>query len=1029
MNLRLTNLLQVRPGEAKMVALVAALFGVMEAGRGIGSNTVDALFFLRFGVQFLPYMFIVLGVATFVMAVTYTAALGQLNRRDLYAAILALFALIVLLEWIAIHLDLPLLYPILWVSINVISAVLALQVWHVAGEVTDTRQAKRLNSIFISGGILGSLVGNIATGELAGIFGTQNLLVLYAGLLAISFLLTITIARRFFEPIHKQGRRVGVFARLREGFDYERGSRMLRLMSFASVVFSILYFSVSFPFSRIVTSSFPVEADVASFLGLFSAAATLITLLASLFVANRLYARIGIVDAVLILPFIYLGGFILWGLSFSLLTAALVRISQMVVLGGISNPAWNALSNVAPPERRAQVLGFDAAVPSQVGVVLSGVLLILADRGLGTAQIFILGMVVALVCAFIVWRMRGAYGQALVLALRAGRFEVFSAGVGGAFSGFRSDANALNVALKALEDSKATTRRLAVEILTKMKAESSAPTLVNALKDPDVDVRLATLRALGSLGANESILPIMGMLSDSEPGVRACALEVLTKFEVTGHPKLLSNLKELATDPDWNVRAQASVLLAKLGEVSIGVSQLNSLLGESNPEMRLAALDGLGKIASLSPESLKGGQFSIAPIVRATKDQMAVVRRAACRTLGNIKDEESIEHLVEILNDPDPTVREAAAHSLRGFGDSASKNLMQVLDNGQDRAQDAALEALRPDDPSLLEPLTKYAQREIGLTLTWREQASVIPSGGQVADLVRELLKSRARQSELRLVKTVGLLGNREAMDLVAKSLRSGNAETRAEAVETLETLGNKRLAKAIIPLLEEALEIEESPTPTTTAEALAHLMTQKDAWPRALAARAAWELGLRELIPNLRVLERADRDPLAREAAHEALIRLDGSNKEALLMETLQTVSSLERIILLREVPLFAELSPDDLKEIADVAREQLYPAESVICREGESGDELYVIASGNVRVTKGSNGSEKFVARRSAGEFLGEMAIFESAERSATVRAESDVRALVIDANSFKSILRDRPEVSLAVLRVLSRRLREMM
>ena len=99
---------------------------------------------------------------------------------------------------------------------------------------------------------------------------------------------------------------------------------MLRLMSFASVVFSILYFSVSFPFSKVISAAFPNEAEVASFLGLFSAVATLITLLVSLVVANRLYARIGIVNAVLILPFVYLGGFILWSQSFSLATAVLV---------------------------------------------------------------------------------------------------------------------------------------------------------------------------------------------------------------------------------------------------------------------------------------------------------------------------------------------------------------------------------------------------------------------------------------------------------------------------------------------------------------------------------------------------------------------------------------------------------------------------------------------------------------------------------------------------------------------------------
>jgi HEAT repeat protein len=1028
MGSRLTLFLQIRTGEARMAVLVAALFGLVEAGRGIGSNAVDALFFLRFGVQFLPYMYILLGAATFIVAVSYTAALGKLNRKDLYIGSLGLCVLIVLLEWAAIHLDLPLLYPLLWISINVVSAVLALQVWHVAGEVTDTRQAKRLNSIFISGGIFGSLIGNVATGRLAQLLGTQNLLVVYAALLLASFFLTIQIARRFFAPPQKMGRRVGVWTRLREGFDYERGSRMLRLLSYSSVVFSILFFSVSFPFSRVVSSSFPNEADVASFLGLFSAAATLITLIVSLGIANRLYAKFGLVNAVLVLPFVYLGGFILWGMDFSLATAVMVRLAQMVILGGLASPAWSSLYNVAPPERRAAVLGFDAAVPSQAGVVLSGVLLILAGRGLGNSQIFALGAVVAVVCAYLIWQMRSAYGEALVQALRAGRLEVFSGSVG-AFSRLQSDSNALNVALSALHDARASTRRLAAEILTRMNAHSAIPALVSALKDDDVEVRVASLRALGKLGTNVVEKPVIEMLADWEPSVRTCALEVLVELHVPSSPSILSTLRQLLEDPKWNVRAQAAVVLASMGETESALPELNSLLRDADPEMRVAALGALGQIAAAFPGRGNGSRFEITAVIQATADQMPAVRRAACQTLGKIGDEAAIQALIRCLDDTVPTVRITAAESLRGFGGKATASLVQVLKDGTDPAQEAALEAFTPDDPKLLEPLSEYARREIAQILTWRELGAVIPPGGGVTKLVREMLSSRSAQSELRLVKTVGLLGNREAMGLVAKSLKSHDAETRAEAVETLETLGDKRLAKTIIPLLEDAIAIEDRAAALTPMEALAHLMSQKDAWARALAARAAAELGLNGLMPNLKVMEREDHDPLAREAAHEAFFRLAGNKEEVVSMETLQTVSSLERIILLREVPLFAELSPDDLKQIADVAREQLYPAGSVLFREGEEGDELYVLASGQVRVTKGSNGTERTVAKRGVGEFLGEMAIFESAERSATVRAEGDVRALVIDANAFKSILRDRPEVSLAVLRVLSRRLREMM
>ena len=143
--------------------------------------------------------------------------------------------------------------------------------------------------------------------------------------------------------------------------------------------------------------------------------------------------------------------------------------------------------------------------------------------------------------------------------------------------------------------------------------------------------------------------------------------------------------------------------------------------------------------------------------------------------------------------------------------------------------------------------------------------------------------------------------------------------------------------------------------------------------------------------------------------------------------MDTLQTIPTLERIILLRDVPIFADLSPEDLKQIADIAREQWLPAEAVLCRAGDEGSTMYIIVSGKVRVLKDVDGEERDLAVRGEGDFVGEMAIIESAPRMATLRALGEVRLLVIDGEAFNAILRDRPEVSISVMKTLSRRLRE--
>ena len=144
--------------------------------------------------------------------------------------------------------------------------------------------------------------------------------------------------------------------------------------------------------------------------------------------------------------------------------------------------------------------------------------------------------------------------------------------------------------------------------------------------------------------------------------------------------------------------------------------------------------------------------------------------------------------------------------------------------------------------------------------------------------------------------------------------------------------------------------------------------------------------------------------------------------------MDILNTVSILERILLLREVPIFADLSAEDLELIANIAREEWYPQNTEIFHQGEEGNVMFVIVAGNLHVVRIANGAEQVIAQRGPGEFVGEMAVIESAPRLATLRTQSDVRALAIDGETFKGILRERPDVSFAVLRSISRRLREM-
>lgn len=143
--------------------------------------------------------------------------------------------------------------------------------------------------------------------------------------------------------------------------------------------------------------------------------------------------------------------------------------------------------------------------------------------------------------------------------------------------------------------------------------------------------------------------------------------------------------------------------------------------------------------------------------------------------------------------------------------------------------------------------------------------------------------------------------------------------------------------------------------------------------------------------------------------------------------MENLATLSLMERILFLKRVPLFTELSPGDLKQVAAIAQEATFSDGTAIVHQGEEGDVMFIVLSGEVRVVSTQGQKEIELARRKPGEYVGEMALISREPRIASLIAVGNVRTLCIDQPSFESLLRDRPDVSLVVIQVLCKRLKE--
>lgn len=114
-------------------------------------------------------------------------------------------------------------------------------------------------------------------------------------------------------------------------------------------------------------------------------------------------------------------------------------------------------------------------------------------------------------------------------------------------------------------------------------------------------------------------------------------------------------------------------------------------------------------------------------------------------------------------------------------------------------------------------------------------------------------------------------------------------------------------------------------------------------------------------------------------------------------------------KVELIKGVPLFAELDNKHLDEVASIADEIDLPGGRDLTVEGKPGREFMVIIEGEATVRRG----DQEINRLGAGDFFGEIALLEDRPRTATVTAETPIRALVITDRSFRTLLEHSPDI----------------
>jgi len=134
-----------------------------------------------------------------------------------------------------------------------------------------------------------------------------------------------------------------------------------------------------------------------------------------------------------------------------------------------------------------------------------------------------------------------------------------------------------------------------------------------------------------------------------------------------------------------------------------------------------------------------------------------------------------------------------------------------------------------------------------------------------------------------------------------------------------------------------------------------------------------------------------------------------------------LPAASLRERMDFLHNTEIFAQFDDSHLESLARIMIKRWEDNGAIICKEGETGNELYFVYGGEIEVIKGDDIRENIVATLGVGACVGEMAILGHIPRTATLRAKGDVQLLVIRGDHFQSLLLDNPQMAIGLLNML--------
>jgi hypothetical protein len=1054
--------LKVYENEIGLFLWTALLLFLIRNSTILFNNFAETAFLKRYGVEYLPIVYVVNSISTFFIMGFLTGLMARFPGSRLLTYMFLIFGGSVGGLRFVIPLGFDLLYPILFVLKAQYEVLLALVFWNLANDLFNTRQSKRIFPLITAGGVFGGIIGSFATPFLGKAISLDNLMLAYLGISLVGAMSVKKMSSSFPTLLlsEKKGKKkesqTSIIAEIKKVLPLIKESKLVKILIVITLMPNVVIPILNYQFNFAIDQTFATEGGMIKFFGYFRGILNIISLVILLFV-GRIYSRWGLPVALMFHPFNYVIAFLAFLLRFDLFSAMYARISTTVLRTTINNPARAVLMSLFPKSYRTIILPFLRGTVVRVGILAGSGFIMLSEgfvhpRYLSLVAVLFTGGWIATTII-----LKKGYSNILSDLISRNMLDLKSMeteDVGHVFK----DKKIQSQLVQSFLSSRGNDCLWYAHLLQSVQLEDLDMHILSALKQQDEKTTIDLLPLLSPNAGNKAIQTLKELDDPEKPDLMIAIIQAANRLG----PEISAgfNTEVYSTSQYPEIKAYAVIGLYNKAPHTYK-EIIDAWLGSNNESERKAGVIAAGgsgdssyipRLKKILDEETDG---SVLPFVFKSLHNLGAedlntlvwpylshpwqsVRLAAVDAF-EIHDDQTLKKMISLMGDSSKQVYQLAKDKIDTAPYENGQLLVESLNIPNRRVREGIftlLESLNIKDLDTFRFARSQIERSY-LYLAKAEGLQIFPD-----DPKRDLLKDHLNQKTLlQIENTLRVLAaqdNSGQMRIICRGIFSSDARQRSNSLEALDNLLDKSLSKIMIPLLEDsppsqriAIGRKNFQIPNFSSdEAILydHLLNEEDWISVMLALYIAEDLGLEKIDRKTILALTKSENVYIRKMAQCVMDKHEGhSSKKENSMET--EISIPDRILLLRGIEIFEALSVSELAAVASVTEEITCPSGDIVIKEGETGETMYLIIKGEVSVIKDQGKThETELDRIGSGDYFGEMALFEDIQRSATVRTEQESRLLVLHKQEFKEIVREYPQIALNICKVLSKRMRKL-